>query len=70
MSTLYGYRYKPGGMVFELPGRGLDSATADVISRRHQQTGNGNPATVELVERVGDVWRFVPLPDEGEAVAS
>ena len=70
MSTLYGYRYKPGGMVFELPGRGLDSATADVISRRLQQRHNGNRETVELVERVGDGWRFVPLPDEDEAVAS
>ena len=61
---MYGYRYKPTGMVFELPGRGLDSATADVISRRQQQARNNNPVTVELVERDGDDWRFVPLSDE------
>jgi len=61
---MYGYRYKPAGMVFELPGRGLDSATADVISRRQQQARNNNPVTVELVECDGDDWRTVPLSDE------
>lgn len=65
---MYGYRYKPTGMVFELPGYGLDSATTDVISRRQQQAQNNNPITVELVERDGDGWRFVPLSDEDGSV--
>jgi hypothetical protein len=65
---MYGYRYKPTGMVFELPGRGLDSAITDVISRRQQQARNNNPVTVELVERDGDDWRPVPLSDENGGV--
>ena len=65
MSTLYGYRYKPGGVVIELPGHDLDSAVDQVFSRRHQQTRNGNQASVELVERGDAGWVFVPLPDGG-----
>lgn len=69
MRTLYGYRYKPGGMVLEMPGRDLDTAAAEVVTRRQQQRMNNNPATVELVERGDAGWQSVPLPgDEPEAV--
>ena len=70
MRTLYGYRYKPGGMVLPLNNLGFLAAVDAVIERRHQQGRNGTPPTAELVERDGDGWRGVPLPgDEPEAVA-
>lgn len=68
--TLYGYRYKPGGMVFELPGQPRHTATDEVRRRRAIQGRHGGPVTAELVERIGDEWRGVPLPGEDEAVAS
>ncbi|MEU9515872.1 hypothetical protein [Micromonospora sp. NPDC048169] len=65
MSTLYGYRYKPAGAVLPLHGLGFTDAVDKVKERRHQQGRNGAAATAELVERDGDGWRFVPMPDGG-----
>lgn len=66
---MYGYRYRPDGLVFDLPGYARHAALDEVRRRRGLQTTNGNPATVELVERDndGDEWRFVPLSDEDGA---
>lgn len=70
MNKLYGYRYKPDGHVFELPGQPRHTALDEVLRRRAIQGRHGGPVTAELVERDGDGWRLVPLPDEDEAVAS
>ncbi|WP_280298263.1 hypothetical protein [Nocardia neocaledoniensis] len=55
----YGYRYTPGSRVFELPGLGLLSATAEVEHRRTIQRKHGNRETVELCELTPDGWHPV-----------
>lgn len=59
---MYGYRYTPTSPPFPLPGRTLDEAADDVARRRHTQTMNGSPATVELVEQTDDGWQLVLQP--------
>lgn len=62
--TTYGYRYRPGGHVFELLGRDLGHALAVVHDRRNQQGRNQTPPTAELVEQTPDGWQPVPLPNQ------
>ncbi|MGI5222198.1 hypothetical protein [Nocardia sp. CA-290969] len=61
---MYGYRYRPDGRVFTLRACARDEAELEVIVRRQAQRRNHSPVTVELVERVGDKWRPVPLSSE------
>lgn len=61
---MYGYRYTPGGRVFELPDLGLADATAEVEGRRARQSMHGSGATIELVTDDGDGhgWQLVLQP--------
>ncbi|WP_410877389.1 hypothetical protein [Nocardia sp. A7] len=56
----YGYRYRPGSRVFELPGLGPDQAHAEVERCRTAQRKYGGTATVELVQHTPDGWHPVP----------
>lgn len=62
---MFGYRYTPTSLVFDLPPDSDYTAAADrVLALRARQTKRGNAGSIELVQRASDTdpWTVRALP--------